>query len=157
SAARHRRPRTCGGPDPAHRQAVRGGTGRDIPRQRQRDRCDRHGRLRRHQTARLRGIMEQELVQYEGSEKIATISLNRPEAANAQNPELLRELDARWTAAADDPDVHVIVLRGNGKHFSAGHDIKAKGNWPSKITLANLYEIEARQYVGYSLKWRNVP
>jgi enoyl-CoA hydratase/carnithine racemase len=101
--------------------------------------------------------MEPELVQYEVSESIATISLNRPEAANAQNPELLRQLDAKWTAAADDPDVHVIVLRANGKHFSAGHDIKASGAWPTKITVADLYEIEARQYLGYSLKWRNVP
>ena len=102
--------------------------------------------------------MEQELVQYEVSEQIATISLNRPEAANAQNPELLRELDARWTTAADDPDVRVIVLRGNGKHFSAGHDIKANKSWANaKITVAGIYETEARQYLGYSLKWRNVP
>lgn len=39
------------------------------------------------------------------SDSIGTITLNRPEAANAQNPELLDELDAAWTRAAEDPEV----------------------------------------------------
>ena len=41
-------------------------------------------------------------IDYEVTDKIATITLNRPEAANAQNPELLDELDAAWTRAAED-------------------------------------------------------
>lgn len=102
--------------------------------------------------------MTSDLVQYEVSEHIATISLNRPDAANAQNPELLRQLDEKWTAAADDPDVKVIVLRGNGKHFSAGHDLRAgSGDGRTAFTVADIYETESRQYLGYSLKWRNIP
>lgn len=46
--------------------------------------------------------MTKELAQYEVSEKVATIALNRPEAANAQNAELLPELDLRSTPAAYD-------------------------------------------------------
>jgi hypothetical protein len=46
--------------------------------------------------------MTKELVQYGVSGKVATIALNRPEAANAHNAELLLELDLRWTAAAYD-------------------------------------------------------
>jgi hypothetical protein len=46
--------------------------------------------------------MTKELVQYGVSGKVATIALNRPEAANAHNAELLPELDVRWTAAACD-------------------------------------------------------
>jgi enoyl-CoA hydratase len=101
--------------------------------------------------------MTTELIQYDVAEQIATISLNRPEAANAQNLELLDQLDQLWTRAADDPDVKVIVLRGNGKHFSAGHDIKANASWSQKVTVADVYEIEARRYIGYSLRWRNIP
>ncbi|MGV9675940.1 enoyl-CoA hydratase [Nocardia sp. NPDC003482] len=97
-------------------------------------------------------------IRYEVADKIATISLNRPEAANAQNGELLDELDAAWTSAANDPEVAVIVLRAEGKHFSAGHDLKDR-SWPDpgKITLDRIVEIESRRYLEYSLRWRNVP
>ncbi|GAB89551.1 enoyl-CoA hydratase [Gordonia rhizosphera] len=102
--------------------------------------------------------MTDELVTYEVSEGVATLSLNRPEVANAQNPELLRRLDALWTAAADDPEVRVILLRGNGKHFSSGHDLTAGDpDRSDKWTVNEIYELESRQYIGYSLKWRNVP
>jgi len=100
----------------------------------------------------------QTLIEYEVSDRIATITLNRPEAANAQNFELLDELDGAWRQAADDPDVRVIVLQANGKHFSAGHDIKGVGEGePVKYTVAGIYEVEARRYLEYALRWRNVP
>ncbi|MFZ2177551.1 MAG: enoyl-CoA hydratase [Rhodococcus sp. (in: high G+C Gram-positive bacteria)] len=94
---------------------------------------------------------------YEVADKIATITLNRPEAANAQNAELLDELDAAWTRAAADVDVAVIVLRAEGKHFSAGHDLRGQGPVPEKITLEMIYQGESRRYLEYSLRWRNVP
>jgi enoyl-CoA hydratase len=100
--------------------------------------------------------MTADLVVYEVSDSIATISLNRPEAANAQNADLLDQLDRSWTAAAQDPGVKVIVLRSNGKHFSAGHDLRGGGT-SSKLTLEDVYAFETQRYVGYSLKWRNVP
>jgi enoyl-CoA hydratase len=103
---------------------------------------------------------EREFIQYEASDRIATITLNRPEAANAQTPELLDQLDEAWRRAADDDQVRVIVLQANGKHFSAGHDIKSVGNSdgaPQKWTLADIYAIEARRFLEYSLRWRNVP
>jgi enoyl-CoA hydratase/carnithine racemase len=99
-----------------------------------------------------------DLVLYDVADAIATITLNRPEAANAQNPELLHQLDAAWTRAGADPDVKVIVLRGNGKHFSAGHDMKgAAPSADDKWTVQRIYELETIQYLGYSLKWRNNP
>jgi enoyl-CoA hydratase/carnithine racemase len=94
---------------------------------------------------------------YEVTDKIATITLNRPEAANAQNHAFLDELDQAWMKAAADPEVVVIVLRAEGKHFSAGHDITGTGPVPDKITLEMLYEVESRRYLEYSLRWRNVP
>jgi enoyl-CoA hydratase/carnithine racemase len=71
---------------------------------------------------------------------------------------LLDDLDAAWTRAADDDEVRVIVLRGNGKHFSSGHDLKDRSSpMPDKITLESIYKIEARRYLEYSLRWRNTP
>ncbi|MET7769322.1 enoyl-CoA hydratase [Nocardia sp. NPDC005366] len=97
-------------------------------------------------------------IRYEVADRIATISLDRADAANAQNSELLDELDAAWVRAADDDDVAVIVLRAEGKHFSAGHDLRAgsKADW-GKITLERIYSNEARRYLEYSLRWRNIP
>ncbi|MGC7101536.1 enoyl-CoA hydratase [Amycolatopsis lurida] len=97
-------------------------------------------------------------VRYEVADKVATITLDRPEAANAQNAELLDELDAAWTKAAEDDDVVVIVLRAEGKHFSSGHDLK-DASWPApeQLTLEWIYRAETRRYLEYSLRWRNVP
>ncbi|WP_306320043.1 MULTISPECIES: enoyl-CoA hydratase [unclassified Streptomyces] len=94
---------------------------------------------------------------YEAKDGIAVITLNRPEAANAQSMELLDALDAAWSRAAEDDDVRVIVLRANGKHFSAGHDLKGDSHTPDKITLEHIYGLECHRYLGYSLRWRNVP
>jgi enoyl-CoA hydratase len=55
---------------------------------------------------------------------IATITLARPDAANAQNAQMIEELDAAFTTADADDAVRVIVLAAEGKHFSAGHDLK---------------------------------
>jgi enoyl-CoA hydratase/carnithine racemase len=97
-------------------------------------------------------------IRYEVADKIASITLDRPEAANAQNSVLLDELDAAWTRAAADEDAVVIVLRAEGKHFSAGHDLK-DGSWPDpeQITLEWIYQEESRRYLEYTLRWRNVP
>ncbi|WP_020109407.1 enoyl-CoA hydratase [Nocardia sp. 348MFTsu5.1] len=96
-------------------------------------------------------------IDYEVADKIATITLNRPERANAQNGALLDELDAAWMRAAADPEVVVIVLRAEGKHFSSGHDLKSGEPVPEKITLELIYQNESRRYLEYSLRWRNIP
>ena len=102
--------------------------------------------------------MQTEFILYDVADHIATITLNRPEAANAQNMPLLDDLDEAWRMAADDPDVKVIVLQANGKHFSAGHDLKAGDpSQPTKFTLAGIVATESKRYLEYSLRWRNVP
>ncbi|MFE4503690.1 enoyl-CoA hydratase [Rhodococcus sp. NPDC056743] len=94
---------------------------------------------------------------YEVADKIATITLNRPEVANVQNMQLLDELDAAWTRAAEDDDVAVIVVRAEGKHFSAGHDLNDRWPSPKEITLEWIYRAESRRYLEYTLRWRNTP
>lgn len=64
-------------------------------------------------------------VLYEVDEAVCTITLNRPQVANAQDTTLIDELDAAFSMADADDDVRVVILAGAGKHFSAGHDLKA--------------------------------
>ena len=52
------------------------------------------------------------------------ITLNRPQARNAQNESMLRALAIALEAAATDTGVRVVVLAGLGSSFSAGHDVK---------------------------------
>ena len=68
--------------------------------------------------------MELETVRYERDGPAATITLNRPKAANAQNSRLIEELDRAFDLAEADDGVRVVVLAAEGKHFSAGHDLK---------------------------------
>jgi enoyl-CoA hydratase len=55
---------------------------------------------------------------------VATITMNRPEQANAQSMQMLAEIDTAFSLALDDDDVRVVILAANGKHFSSGHDLK---------------------------------
>ena len=96
-------------------------------------------------------------IDYDVADRIATITLNRPEAANAQNPELLDDSTRPGPAPPRTIDVSVIVLRANGKHFSAGHDLRGGGPVPDKITLEFIIQHEAKRYLEYTLRWRNVP
>jgi enoyl-CoA hydratase len=64
-------------------------------------------------------------IRYETDGAVAYVTLDRPEVANAQNTQLIDELDAAFDIAGADVDVRVVVLAANGRHFSAGHDLKA--------------------------------
>jgi enoyl-CoA hydratase/carnithine racemase len=70
-----------------------------------------------------------EAVSFEWREPgIAWIRLNRPDAANARNQRMRRELLALYAAIAADPDVRVVVLGAAGeRHFCAGMDLKEAG------------------------------
>src|SRR5687768_16781124 len=51
------------------------------------------------------------------------VILNRPEKRNAFNQELVLAVGEALRAAADDPEVHCVVLRGEGPMFSSGMDL----------------------------------
>jgi len=63
-------------------------------------------------------------IRYEVDGPVATITLARPDAANAQNSQMIVELDEAFDRADADDAVRVVVLAADGKHFSAGHDLK---------------------------------
>ena len=54
---------------------------------------------------------------------VATVTLNRPEVGNAYNGELIEGLLAAMDALSTKPELRVVLVRGNGKHFQAGADL----------------------------------
>src|SRR2546430_17675973 len=54
----------------------------------------------------------------------AIITLNRPDQLNALSTLLMEELTAELERQASRPEVRAIVLKGAGRAFSAGHDLK---------------------------------
>jgi enoyl-CoA hydratase len=79
-------------------------------------------------------------VLYEQRERVALITLNRPEYANAQNSAMTYALDAAFARAVNDDDDAVLVLAGAGKHFCAGlhHVAHAHNAETSGHSLAGL-------------------
>ena len=75
--------------------------------------------------------MEYELIIYEKADGIATVTFNRPKQLNAFNHALFDELLDAIADTASDPDVRVLVLKGSGRAFSAGDDLKGMGR-PSR-------------------------
>lgn len=69
--------------------------------------------------------MSFETLNYEVAGNVATITFNRPEAANAMDPLMAKEFGAAAIDADDDPAVRAIVLTGAGKMFCAGGDLGA--------------------------------
>jgi len=55
---------------------------------------------------------------------VQTLTLNRPEAMNALSADLMSVLKDALDKAADNPDAKVIVIKGAGRGFCAGHDLK---------------------------------
>jgi enoyl-CoA hydratase len=106
-------------------------------------------------------------VRYEVRERVAVVTIDRPESGNAQTAALLKDLDEAFETAVADDEVRVIVLRSEGKHFSTGHDIapsvRQEEPWSSmfddvgKTGLLRMYDWEAKHYFGYSRRWRDLP
>lgn len=100
---------------------------------------------------------------------VARIVLNRPDKANAQNLQLLYELNAALDAATRDDAVKVIIIAAAGKHFSAGHDLAADGDWSlndvavgatggfQAPAMEGHWAREEEAYFGLCWRWRNIP
>jgi enoyl-CoA hydratase/carnithine racemase len=63
------------------------------------------------------------ILQSEDAKKVRTLTLNRPEVLNAFNEALYEATAEGLSAAADDPDIAVVLLTGAGRAFSAGNDL----------------------------------
>lgn len=110
-------------------------------------------------------------VLYEAQDGIATVTMNRPAFNNVQNSQMTYALDEAFRRAVDDDAVKVIVLRGSGKHFSAGHDIGTPGRdinksferkhlWWDHVNKPGGEQLFAREqevYLGMCRRWRDIP
>ena len=72
-------------------------------------------------------------VLYEKDDSIAIVSLNRPKVFNAYNVEMRDDLHEILQAVRDDPEVRVMILRGEGPAFSTGGDVSEFGSAPSPV------------------------
>lgn len=80
--------------------------------------------------------MELQFIRYEKRERIAYITINRPEVMNARHPQCHWELYRIWDDFAADNDLWVAILSGAGERaFSAGHDLKYSAEHPGPIEL----------------------
>jgi len=113
---------------------------------------------------------EFETVKYTQPEpRIARILLNRPDRANAQNMQMLYELNAALDRAAADDEIRVIVIAAEGKHFSSGHDLSGANDWSlSEVGISQWggfrqpgmeghWAREEEAYFGLCWRWRNIP
>jgi len=72
-------------------------------------------------------------VLYEKEGPLAIVSLNRPRMLNAYNVEMRDDLYQILLAVRDDPEVRVMILRGEGPAFSTGGDVSEFGSAPSPV------------------------
>ena len=61
---------------------------------------------------------------YSAQAGVALLTLNRPDAYNALSSELMRELIQQLDSIDTDPSIKVVVIRGSGRGFCAGHDLQ---------------------------------
>lgn len=71
--------------------------------------------------------MEFQEISYDTSERVATITLNRPERMNSFTVRMCHELLAAFDRADEDDDVRVVIVTGAGKAFCAGADLGSGG------------------------------
>jgi enoyl-CoA hydratase len=106
--------------------------------------------------------MDYSQITYVVDGRVARISMNRPRYKNAQSRVLVEELDHAFARADADTEIRVIVLRGEGDSFSAGHDLGtaeqlADGEArPDEPGLRGRYGGSWARNIEPTLRWRNV-
>ena len=85
--------------------------------------------------------MECTAIEFEVSDHVATITLNRPEQYNAFNDQMAEEINWAWETIRDTDSIHVAVLQANGeKAFCTGVDIKGGATWFMKDNVFNSFD-----------------
>lgn len=106
--------------------------------------------------------MDYKTIRYE-SGPVARVILDRPDKLNAQSWTMLLEMDRAFNAAVSDPQTGVIILSGEGRAFSAGHDLDSEHQMADRKKLTeglNGFAISGLSkdiYVDMHLRWRDLP
>jgi enoyl-CoA hydratase len=104
------------------------------------------------------------------ADNVLRITMNRPDARNAQDLQMTYELNDAFNYGSHDPDTKVIILAGSDPHFSSGHDLRGKSGktlddftpispWGgadapgAEGRLSREHEI----YLDVSQRWRDLP
>jgi 2-(1,2-epoxy-1,2-dihydrophenyl)acetyl-CoA isomerase len=82
-----------------------------------------------------------ETIKLEKDGKTATVTLNRPQSLNAMNPKMMRELLNCLKEIEKDDDILILVLKGEGKGFSSGGDIKEMLNLGGEAEFSEIMEV----------------
>jgi len=88
---------------------------------------------------------------------VRNIALARPAQRNAQSQQMLDELMQAFEAAKTDDNVRVVILSGEGEHFSAGHDLKQAQAERANFTVEERWAYEELRYFDYSLRIWDFP
>jgi enoyl-CoA hydratase len=90
-------------------------------------------------------MSEKQEVLFQVENKVATITINRPERRNAMNPDVMAGLKDRFERAGADPEVSTIVLTGAGGTFCAGADLG--GTFGKEKSFLEMHE-DRRYFAG---------
>ena len=96
--------------------------------------------------------MAYETILTETRDRVALVTLNRPQRLNALNDQLADELGAALGGYDADPGISVIVITGSAKAFAAGADIGAMAEWSYAKVLADNYITRNWEAVRYTRK-----
>ncbi len=100
---------------------------------------------------------------YDTEGSLARVRLNRPRYKNAQSQIMLEEMDAAFARAVEDKQVRVIILSGEGEHFSSGHDLGTQEEGEDQFRRgyapgpSGVYDRMDKIYLEYGLRWRDLP
>ena len=100
---------------------------------------------------------------YDKQETVVRVKMNRPQFRNAQSRILLEELDSAFKEAVADNEIRVIILSGEGDHFSSGHDLgtpdqkEDEAKRPYASGIMGEYQREWEQFHDMGVRWRDLP
>jgi enoyl-CoA hydratase/carnithine racemase len=100
--------------------------------------------------------MEYEHLIVEARGAVDWVTLNRPEQLNTLNPRLLRELNEYFGSLERNYAVRVVVLRGAGRAFCAGLDMKASRDAPIGTDTDTMMQSQ-REFSGLVMRMRRCP